>query len=246
MRDTVNMTKKECAVFCLMAVLSGFMIGIGGTASLLANRLFGDVGKLIGAVLFSLGIYAIVTYGMKLFTGMVADIPKMGIKNMWRLPICFLGNVVGVAIVAVLAANSPLADKVIAQGAITIAGKLSAENWALKSFCSAILCGWLITLSVWASKYAPKKNLSASIEVIFPVVVFAFCGFDHSVANMLYFYFLGELSWRVVGYILASILGNIVGGVLLPLVILLKEKAKEEKEAIKTVEGDSHATVQEK
>ncbi len=237
MRETMDMTKKELAVFCLMAVLSGFMIGIGGTASLLANNLLGVWGKLIGALLFSLGIYAIVTYGMKLFTGMVADIPKMGTKSLWRLPLCFLGNIIGVALVAVLVWNSPLAATVVPQGKLAIAGKLASDNWALKSFCSAILCGWLITLSVWASKYAPKKNLSASIEVIFPVVVFAFCGFDHSVANMLYFYFYGEISWHVVGYIVMSILGNIVGGVLLPLVILLKEKAREERAALEATEA---------
>ncbi len=226
------MTKKELCVFSLMAVLSGFMIGIGGTASLLAISLFGNAGKLIGAVLFSLGIYAIVTYGMKLFTGMVADIPKMGVKGLWQLPLCFLGNILGVAIVALLVWQSPLAGVVIPTGKTIVAGKLAMENWAIKSFCSAILCGWLITLSVWASKYAPKKNLSASIEVLFPVVVFAFCGFDHSVANMLYFYFYGEFSWHVLGYISASIAGNIVGGVLLPLVILLKERAKVERAAM--------------
>ncbi len=215
-------------MFSLMAVLSGFMIGIGGTASLLANHLFGAAGRLIGAVLFSLGIYAIVTYGMKLFTGMVADIPKIGLKGFWQLPLCFVCNILGVAIVALLVWQSPLADAVISTGRAIVQGKLAMEHWAIRSFCSAILCGWLITLSVWAPKYAPKKNLSASIEVLFPVVVFAFCGFDHSVANMLYFYFFGEISWRVLGYILASIAGNIVGGVLLPLVILLKEQAKAE------------------
>lgn len=230
MRDTTEMTKKEFAVFCLMALLSGFMIGIGGTASLLANATLGAWGKLIGAMLFSLGIYAIVTYGMKLFTGMVADIPSMGVHSLWRLPLCFIGNMLGVAIVAVLVYHSALRSVVVPQGQSVIAAKLALDGWGLKSFCSAILCGWLITLSVWASKYAPKKNLSASIEVLFPVVVFAFCGFDHSVANMLYFYFFGEVSWRVLGYILASVAGNIVGGVLLPLVILLKEKAKAERE----------------
>ena len=226
------MTKKEFCVFSLMAVLSGFMIGIGGTASLLANHLFGAAGRLIGAVLFSLGIYAIVTYGMKLFTGMVADIPKMGVKGFWQLPLCFFCNILGVAIVALLVWQSPLADMVIPTGREIVAGKLAMDGFAIKSFCSAILCGWLITLSVWASKYAPKKNLSASIEVLFPVVVFAFCGFDHSVANMLYFYFYGEISWRVIGYILFSVAGNIVGGILLPLVILLKERAKAERAAL--------------
>lgn len=217
----------ELVTFCLMAVLSGFMIGVGGTASLLANATMGPWGRLIGAVLFSLGIYAIVTYGMKLFTGMVADIPKMGIKSLWRLPVCFLGNTLGVFLVALLVQHTALADVVVPQGVATIVAKLTVDRWALTSFCSAVLCGWLITLSVWAPKYAPKKHLSASVGVIFPVVVFAFCGFDHSVANMLYFYFAGELSLQVAGYIACSILGNVVGGILLPLVILLKEKAEQ-------------------
>ncbi len=221
-----KMTRIEFAVFCLMSVLAGFMIGIGGTACLLALTLFGSSGRLIGACLFSLGIYAIVTYGMKLFTGMVADLPTMGIKNSWRMPVVFLGNALGVALVALLVTYSPLADTVIPQGAAVISAKLAADAWAIRSLCSAILCGFLITLSVWAPAWAPKKNLSASIEVIFPIVVFAFCGFDHSVANMLYFYFLGEISGKIVCYILLSILGNIIGGILLPLAVILKNKAK--------------------
>ena len=81
----------------------------------------------------------------------------------------------------------------------------------------------LITLSVWSVKYAPKKGLSATVGLTFPIIVFAFCGFDHSVANMLYFYYFGEVSLRVVGYITLSILGNIIGGVSLPLVVKLRE-----------------------
>ncbi|MBQ2773621.1 MAG: formate/nitrite transporter family protein [Clostridia bacterium] len=226
-------------MFFLMAVLSGFMIGIGGTASLLAQFLFGNWGKLVGAVLFSLGIYAIVTYGMKLFTGMVADIPKLGLGGLWQLPLCFFGNILGVALVAALVWNSPLAASVVPMGKAIVWGKLAMKGWGIKCFCSAILCGWLITLSVWASKYAPKKNLSASIEVIFPVVVFAFCGFDHSVANMLYFYFAGLLTWQVLGYVLVSIAGNIIGGVLLPLVIVLKERAKAERAALDAAQAEN-------
>jgi len=221
---------QEIVTFCLLTLLSGFMIGIGGTASLLANATMGLWSRLIGAVLFSLGIFAIVTYGMKLFTGMVADSPLMGVKNLWRLAVCFCGNTLGVLLVALLVKHSFLADVVVPKGAAIIAAKLSADRWALGSFCSAVLCGWLITLSVLAPKYASKKNLSASVGVIFPVVVFAFCGFDHSVANMLYFYFAGEFSWRIVGYIACSILGNVVGGLLLPLVMMLKEKADQANE----------------
>lgn len=225
-----KMSKTEVLTFCLMAISSGVVIGIGGVSSLLANCLYGAWGKLIGGALFSLGIYAIVVYEMRLFTGMVSDIPTIGLKNCWKLVVCFLGNIVGVAIVALLAYYSPVAELVTTQGQTVISGKLNADAWAIKAFCSSVLCGMLITISVKSVKFAPKKGLSTTVGVIFPIIVFAFCGFDHSVANMLYFYYLGEVSWKIVGYILITVVGNIVGGVLLPCVILLKNFAEKQKE----------------
>ena len=45
----------------------------------------------------------------------------------------------------------------------------------------------------------------------------------------MYFYYLGEISWRVVGYVLLTIVGNVVGGVALPTVTLIKEYAEHTK-----------------
>lgn len=226
MKEMQKMTKAEVAYFILMAFSSGLVIGIGGIASLLANSLYGSAGRLIGAILFTVGIYAIVMFEMKLFTGMVASIPKMGVKNMWQLPVCFLGNIIGVGVVAVLAYFSAASEYAIPQAQKLMSGKLNADFWYLRAFSSSILCGALITLSVWSVKYAPKKSLSATLGVMFPIAVFAFCGFDHSVANMLYIYYLGEWSWKIIPYCLLSIAGNIAGGVILPLIYLLKEHIK--------------------
>ncbi len=227
MKEFVKMTKKELLVFILMSICSGLMIGIGGTACLLAAKNFGTWGKLLGAVLFSLGIFEIVTYEMRLFTGMVAGIPKMGLKNTWKLPVCFLGNVFGVAFIAVLVYFTPLASTVIAQSETVVAAKFSVDNWAMSALCSSILCGALITLSVWSVKYAPRKSLSATLGVLFPIIVFAFCGFDHSVANVLYFFFNGEFSWKILGFEGLCILGNILGGIILPCISLLREQSKQ-------------------
>ncbi len=226
MKEFVKMTKRELVVFILMAICSGLMIGIGGTASLYACNAFGKWGRLIGAILFSLGIFEIVTFEMRLFTGMVASIPKMGLKNTWKLPVCFLGNVVGVAFIALLVYFTPVADTVITQSKILVEGKLAADNWVMNSLCSSILCGALITLSVWSVKYSPKKGLDATLGVTFPIIVFAFCGFDHSVANVLYFFFNGVFSWKILAFELFCILGNILGGVILPCISLLREQSK--------------------
>lgn len=225
MKPFKKMTTAEFLVFLFMSISSGLMIGIGGTASLLSISLFQTWGKLIGALLFSLGIFAIVTYEMKLFTGMVAEIPKMGIKNFWKLPVCFLGNVIGVAIIALLVSFTPLADKIIPQAQIIAAEKLSAQYWGASALCSSILCGALITLSVWSVKYSPRKGLDATLGVTFPIIVFAFCGFDHSVANVLYFCLYGQFSWQIIGYELVCVLGNILGGIILPLIVMLRDYA---------------------
>ncbi len=224
MKPFEKMTKNQVILFVLMSMCSGMMIGLGGTASLWAAKLLGTWGKLVGAILFSLGIYEIVTYEMRLFTGMVASIPKMGLKNMWKLPVCFLGNLAGVAFIAMLVYFTPVGDDIIPQAKLLVASKLGVKNWGLVALCSSILCGALITLSVWSVKYAPVKGLSATLGVTFPIIVFAFCGFDHSVANLLYFLYNWSFSWEILAYELLCILGNIVGGVILPYIALFRER----------------------
>ena len=119
MKPLQKMTKAQVVAFCLMSLCAGIMIGIGGTAFLLARDLYGDWGRLIGAIFFSLGILVIVMFEMKLFTGLISYMPEMGIKNWWQLPVCFVGNMLGVFFAAVLVYYSPLADQV-APGAQTM------------------------------------------------------------------------------------------------------------------------------
>lgn len=219
-----KMNKQELFLFIMLAICSGMMIGIGATAFLLSLGLLGVWGRLIGSVLFSLGMFKIITYELRLFTGMVADLPEIGIKNSWRLLVCFLGNTVGILLVGLLVKCTPISDHVFREGALVALGKLEYPNWGLSALCSSILCGALITPAVWASRHAPKKSLSSTLGVIFPIIVFVFCGFDHSVANLLYFFTLGEFSWRVVGYIAICMVGNLIGGIILPLVSMYREK----------------------
>ena len=224
MKPLEKLTKAQFISFCLMSFCSGIMIGIGGTAFLLACSMNIEeklLAKLIGAVLFSLGILCIVMFDMKLFTGLISYIPEMGAKNLWKLPVCFLGNMLGVLFASILVAFSPLAEIAKTQSTAIMTAKLSAELWGLKALCSGALCGFLITLSIGAVKYAPRKGLSTTVGVMFPIIVFAFCGFDHSVANTLYFYFIG-FSFKAVVYLLICVLGNILGGVILPILSLFR------------------------
>ena len=227
------------AEFAAMAVMSGIMIGLAGGACLLAIKHLGDWGRLIGAILFSLAIFAIIIFNMKLYTGMVSRIPSMSPKCWWSLVACFVFNVLGVAIVAVLLYFSPLGPVISPTAENLVAAKLDGEYWYLTCLCSSALCGFLITLSVLAPTYAPKHNLGATFGVIMPIIVFAFCGFDHSVANMLYFYLGATLSWKLVGFIAISFVGNALGGIILPLAIKLRKKAEEKSQAAADEQSDN-------
>lgn len=221
---------KEILIFILQGIFAGVAISVGGTASLLAGALLAGLwGKIVGALLFSLGMYVVISFGLKLFTGMVAGIPTMGVKNWWQLPLCFLANALGAYLFALVASHTFIGETISLQAQTLVTGKLGDDLWAIKTFCSAILCGILITFSVWSPRFAPEKKLSASIGVLFPIVVFVFCGFDHSVANVYYLALNGVCTWQVVGYVVLAILGNIVGGVLFPLVALFIERVKNKK-----------------
>ena len=142
--EVVDFIKQECTFFNESEETK--------KASLIAIDTLEKWGKLVGAILFSLGIFAIVTYELRLFTGMVADIPKMGIKNTWKLPVCFLGNIFGVGIVALLVYCTPLSTALIRQSEIIAANKLGAKNWALSAFCSSIFwyaSSGVVTPHIW-------------------------------------------------------------------------------------------------
>ncbi len=221
MKPIEKLTPAQIVSFCLMSFCSGIMIGVGGTAFLLALNLDPKWGKLVGAVLFSLGILCIVMFEMKLFTGLISDIPEMGAKNLWKLPVCFVANMLGVLFAAILVFYSPVSEVVIPQAQNLMSAKLNAELWPIKALSSSIFCGFLITLSIGAVNYAPRKGLSTTVGVMFPIIVFAFCGFDHSVANTLYFFLTG-FSGQAVAYLLICVIGNILGGVILPILSLFR------------------------
>lgn len=66
--------------FLFMTLLSGAMIGICATSSLTALALV-DGGRIIGSLLFSLGMFVILAFEMKLFTGLIPKIPHTSAKS---------------------------------------------------------------------------------------------------------------------------------------------------------------------
>ncbi len=198
-------------------ILAGIMIAVGGTVFLAC---FGDgsiLGKTIGAFFFSIALLCICYKGYSLYTGKIGFIPEKHDGAafsvlLWGL----LGNLIAtVALGLALRAAIPN----IAGAAETICtAKLTQEWW--QTLIRGIFCGILMYLAV--SIFRDKKSISG---ILFCVPVFILAGFEHSIANMFYFGAAGMFfSLDTIIYLAIVVLGNTIGGMLMPVLAMIKPK----------------------
>lgn len=191
------------------SILSGFMICIGGTVylSCIALNL-----RPLGAFLFAAGLYSICVYGFNLFTGKVGYIAYnfKDIKYIKLVVLVLAFNLLTTYLLGILASY---AFPAVVEPAKNIF-EAKTQTSLLKLFISGVFCGILMFLSVdtW------KKNSKIGIFIYIPV--FILCGFDHSIANSFYNGIANGFNAFTLQNVLifaAVILGNAVGGMLIPL-----------------------------
>ena len=90
MRDTkVRMGKTFVG-----AVLAGLSIGLGGVIFLSLDN------RVLGAALFTVGLFTVCTFGLNLFTGKVCYVFQNDRTYALNLPVIWLGNLVGTGLTA--------------------------------------------------------------------------------------------------------------------------------------------------
>ena len=198
-------------------LLAGIMIAVGGTVFLAC---FGDgsmVNKTIGAFFFSIALLCICYQGYSLYTGKIGFIPEKHDGEafsvlLWGL----LGNLIatvalGYALRAAIPAIGGVAE-------VLCTARLTQEWW--QTLIRGIFCGILMYLAV--SIYRDKQTISG---ILFCVPVFILAGFEHSITNMFYFGAAGMFfSVDSIIYLAIVVLGNTIGGMLMPLLAILKPK----------------------
>ena len=191
----------------IRSVLAGMCIGIGCCVYI------GCEVKWVGAVLFAIGLFTILTYGLDLYTGKVGYIAED--VSLWKtMPVIIIGNFVGTLILGIM---MPL------DGAAAIASnKLNLEYYSV--FFRGILCGILMFIA--ADTFRTGKGPLATFVC---VPVFILAGFEHSIADMFYFCSGGIINFEALIFILIVIAGNAAGGMLIPFCrkYMYEEKKKE-------------------
>jgi len=235
----------------LLAVLAGAFIAMGAifcTTVVAGNGAAGaimlpfGVMKLLGGLVFSLGLVLVVVAGAELFTGnnlivMAVASGKLPLRKLLQnWVVVYVGNFIGAVVTAYimfLTAQYTLADGAVGTAAMKIAaGK--CELAFVPALTRGIYCNALVCLAVWLC-LSCRTTTDKILAIVFPITAFVAAGFEHCVANMYFIpvglYVKGDAAfWSRVGVDVAQYahlnwanffvknlvpvtLGNIIGGV---------------------------------
>ena len=190
-------------------VMAGFFVSIGGTAFLSIEN------RVVAALFFTTGLFAISNYGFNLFTGKVCYLLDNGPGYLWDLALIWLGNLGGTLIATALLGLTRVHPALAETAAPLVAAKLG--DGLLSVFVLSVFCNVLIYIAVEGYR-SIENSLGRYLAVFFGVTVFMACGFEHCVANMYYFTLTGSWSADAVLFIIVNTVGNSLGGLLVPAV----------------------------
>jgi formate transporter len=222
----------------MLAIVAGGSIGLGALYyTIVASdaELSFATTRVLGGLVFSLGLALVLVGGAELFTGnnlivMAWASGRVSTGEMLRnWAIVYFGNLVGALALVVLVFFSHHLDMNNGRIALSILNTavVKIQPDVVTLFFKGILCNVLVCSAVWLA-YAGRSVTDKILALILPISAFIAAGFEHCVANM---YFL-PLAWLltrtgsvptnfdaslitipgIIHNLVPVTLGNIVGG----------------------------------
>ena len=215
----------------MLGALAGAFIGLGSLyyVIVVSDPALGFAAqRVLGGVVFSLGLLLVVVAGAELFTGnnllamAWADgcLATRDVLYNWAV-VCaanFIGAA-GLAALVFLSGHTDMNDGAIGSTYLQIAAAKSAlPFW--EAFFLGVLCNVLVCLAMWMV-LAGRSVVDKFVAIVFPISAFVAAGFEHSIANM-YFLPLAMMLQAAAGEpvqvsglwtnLVPVIAGNLVGG----------------------------------
>jgi nitrite transporter NirC len=227
--------------YFLASMLAGGFVGVGVLLSFTIGGMLNGIAcaKIVMGAAFSAALSLVIIAGGELFTGnnmmMAAGMitGRVSIKDTWKVWIvCYIGNWCGSVVLAILYMLSQAgAGATYECMAASAAAKMGAGIIPLLT--RGILCNALVCIAVWCGTRC-KSESGKLIMVVWCILAFFTCGFEHSVANMTLFniaifHTCGQtvsLTGYVYNLVIVTI-GNMIGGILLvalPYYVIAKKK----------------------
>lgn len=226
-----------------LGVMAGAFIGLGAVFMTLvttSTSLGFGITKLIGGLVFCLGLVLVVLAGAELFTGnsLLTVSFISGRINLARLArnwgLVYFANLAGaLALVGFMFYSNQwtFLGSQVGANALMIANAKVGLGFG-EALVRGILCNFLVCLAVWMA-FGARTLAGKIMAIIFPITAFVAAGFEHSIANM-YFIPMGmlmakqpavleaagvtaasvaNLNWTgFVGNLVPVTIGNIIGG----------------------------------
>jgi formate transporter len=245
----VGKAGRDAVTLLVLGILAGAFIAFGAIFMTVVLTGSADlpygVARLLGGLVFSLGLILVIVGGAELFTGdtlmIIAHasgrITLAALLRAWFL--VYVGNIagaLGMVLLVFLAGLHGFNGGAVGKTALATAAAKAALP-TVQLFFLAVLCNVLVCLAVWMA-FAGRSVVDKVVVIIPPIAAFVAAGFEHSIAN-LYLLPLGLVIktfatpefWLAIGQaggdyptltlaailhnIAVSTLGNLVGGSLL-------------------------------
>ena len=169
------------------SIAAGFLVGVGVVINTLAPN------PIIGAMLFSVALLAIIKNNLMLYTGKIGYAPQIHFK--YLLAIMLVGNFIGVLLPVFM-----MHEKVLFAMEMTALNKFSASFLSL--FFYGILCGVMMFLAVLSKD---------TVITVFCIMTFILSGFEHCIAD--FPYLILQFTPVNLAKFLCIVAGNSVGSI---------------------------------
>lgn len=234
-----RMTRDVARVYVMRSAMAGFIIGVFYLANYAviaaftsADRDLAGIGRLAGAIVFGFALsFIFFTKSELLTSNMMVTTIAVYFKRMrvhqaaLILALCYAGNFLGGVVIAMLVRGSSLLEgesgKLIIHAAETKIEYVTAgPGGMLDLFIRAVFCNFLINIAMLLVYNGLVRSDGVKVVAMnVAVMLFAFLGFEHSVANTVLFSVVGLNGGLSIagaaGNIVIALAGNFVGGGLL-------------------------------
>lgn len=216
-----------------LGILAGAFISLGAHFSTVITAdvaLSPGVSRLLGGLVFSLGLVLVVVSGAELFTGNTLIViatasRRVRLRSLLRnWVVVYVANFAGAIATALLVVGSgrlEAGDGSVGVRAAAIATSKSDLPFT-EALVSGVLANALVCLAVWMTLSA-RSLVDKVVAIVPPITAFVAAGFEHSVANM-YFFPVAllqntaiDVTWGdfLLQNLLPVTIGNIIGGAVL-------------------------------
>lgn len=201
----------------IKGILAGICISIGGWLCLKTNAVMSN--NILGAFLFPIGLILICNFGYFLYTGKICYLfeNKEQTYKTKIIDLCLglCGNMLGCLIISLLlnlAARN--LNYVVFENVQNMVLIKVNYKWYEMIILSAF-CGMLVYVAVEGFKVI-ENIIGKYVVLILAIAGFIICGFEHSVANMFYYFLAGDFSYKAILSLLICVVGNSIGGLFIP------------------------------